>query len=74
MFAKDHTPPHFHARYGDDVAYFNIETGRIMEGHLPARAAKMVTDWIGQHREELMYNWNESQKDNPEFKKIKPLE
>lgn len=29
MFAKDHTPPHFHARYGDDAGFFNIENRRV---------------------------------------------
>lgn len=74
MFAKDHLPPHFHARYGDHVAYFSIETGEMLEGTMPRRAMRLIQDWTEIHKEHLMDNWNESQKDNPTFKKIKPLE
>lgn len=34
MFAKDHLPPHFHARYGDDTGIFDIENGNLIEGYL----------------------------------------
>ena len=27
MFAKDHVPPHFHAKYGEFKATFDINTG-----------------------------------------------
>lgn len=73
MFAKDHAPPHFHAKYGDDAGFFNIETGELIDGKLPRRAIRLIQDWTELHRKELIDNWNESQKDNPNFKKIEPL-
>ena len=74
MFAKDHLPPHFHAKYNEYKALIDIYTGDILEGHLPRRATRLVQDWAELHLEELVRNWKESRKDNPSFRKIKPLE
>lgn len=73
MFAKDHLPPHFHARYGDYGAYFSIESCELLEGEMPRRAVRLIQDWADLHREDLLKNWEESQKDNPKFNKIEPL-
>jgi hypothetical protein len=74
MYAKDHFPPHFHARYGDFIGIFDIQTGNMIEGNMPRRAVRLVQDWVELHTSELLFNWSESQKDNPNFKKIEPLE
>ena len=74
MFAKDHAPPHFHARYGDFNALFSIATGELIEGYMPRRAVRLVQDWAELHRPELLNNWHESLKDNPNIKPIAPLE
>lgn len=73
MFAKDHNPPHFHAKYGDQIGVINIKTAEIIEGELPRRALRLVQDWAELHKTELLENWNSAQSDNPEFKKIEPL-
>jgi hypothetical protein len=57
MFYNDHAPPHFHARYGEFEATIAIESSALMEGELPARALRLVTEWAGLHREELMADW-----------------
>lgn len=74
MFAKDHNPPHFHAKYGDHKGIFNIQTGDLMEGELPRRAMRLIGEWVEIHKVELMDNWNSAQSDMPEFKKIEPLQ
>ncbi len=74
MFAKDHSPPHCHAKYGEYVGLINIRTGEVIKGYLPGRALRLVRDWVQLHKNELMENWKESQKDNPNFQKIKPLQ
>lgn len=74
MYAKDHLPPHFHAKYGDYLGLFNIETGDLIEGNMPRRAIRLIQDWAELHRSDLMKNWHQSQMDNPEFNKIEPLE
>ena len=73
MYAKDHPPPHFHARYAEDVAVFTIANSEIVAGNLPRRAVRLVQDWSEIHRDELERNWEESQKDAPNFRKIEPL-
>ena len=39
MYFKERGVPHFHAIHGE----FNVE---MVEGDMPARAVKMVKDWI----------------------------
>ncbi len=73
MFAKDHVPPHFHAKYGKFKATFDINTGELLDGNLPRRAIRLVQDWAELHKEELIENWVESQKNNPDIKPIEPL-
>jgi len=72
MFFGDHNPPHFHARYGAEKVAIEIETLRILEGHLPPRALGLVIEWASQHKNELMQNW-ELAKNNQAPKKIEPL-
>ena len=65
----EHNPPHIHALYGDDVAAVDIQTGKVLEGHLPPKALSMVLEWISIHKKELMDIWN-----TQEFKYLSPLE
>ncbi|EOZ93260.1 hypothetical protein A33Q_3850 [Indibacter alkaliphilus LW1] len=74
MFAKDHNPPHFHAKYGEYKGIFNIKTGELIEGELPKRALRLIEDWVELRKEELMANWETAQTDFPELRKIDPLQ
>ena len=58
MYARDHQPPHFHARYGDSEALIAIESSQVLQGGLPRRAQDMVDEWCGLHRPELQAAWN----------------
>ena len=71
MNFKDHSPPHFHAWYGDYKAIITIEDG-IVKGGMPQRALKMIFEWLEIHREELMNNWISAQKGDI-LNKIEPL-
>ncbi|MGB3781275.1 MAG: DUF4160 domain-containing protein [Tunicatimonas sp.] len=73
MYAKDHSPPHFHAKYAEHWAVIEIKTGDVMEGGLPRRALRLVQDWAELHKEELTENWNNGQSESPNFIKIEPL-
>lgn len=66
---SEHNPPHLHAIYNDHVAVFNIDTGEIIEGFLPAKASKMVKNWCYIHKDELLEIWNSQQ-----YAEIKPLD
>ncbi|MCK6614633.1 MAG: DUF4160 domain-containing protein [Ignavibacteriaceae bacterium] len=73
MYWDDHNSPHFHAKHGEFSAKFTIETGELMDGNLSKRDIRLVQAWTELHKDELMYNWKESQKDNPNFITIAPL-
>ncbi|MCK4760889.1 MAG: DUF4160 domain-containing protein [Candidatus Aminicenantes bacterium] len=72
MNFNDHSPPHFHAKYGDYQVTIGIKSG-IVEGRFPRRALRLVMEWYGIHKDELMDNWN-SIMETGEFEKITPLE
>ena len=72
MYYGDHPPPHFHARYGDENAKVEIETGDILAGSLSTRALRLVREWLKQHRAELEANWQHVV-DNEQPEQIEPL-
>lgn len=53
---RDHAPPHFHAKYGDEEITVDIETGEVT-GTMTRRAVAMVQEWREAHRSELLANW-----------------
>jgi hypothetical protein len=57
MYFNDHPPPHFLAVYGGHEANVSIETGEVIEGHLPVNAARIVKQWALAHQAELEDNW-----------------
>ena len=65
----EHSPPHIHALYGENVASIVIQTGEVLEGHLPPKALAMVREWIFIHKIELLNMW-----ETQEFKALSPLE
>lgn len=66
---KEHNPPHVHAYYGDKAATFYISNGEIYEGDFPNRAAKMVKEFILEHKTELLEMW-----ETENYHKLKGLE
>ena len=72
MFFDDHTPPHFHAVYGDDEVLIDISTLAIFAGHLPPRALGLVIEWSTLHHEELLSLWHKAQEHEP-LGKVEPL-
>jgi hypothetical protein len=45
MYYNDHSPPHFHAKYGGDQVSVRIDNGEVLEGKLGARALRLVEEW-----------------------------
>ena len=72
MFYRDHTPPHFHAVYGEYEVTIDIETG-IVHGDFPKRALRAVLEWLDLHKEELLEDWRLAEERRP-LQKIAPLE
>jgi Domain of unknown function (DUF4160) len=45
------------SRAAEFEATFEIESLAVLEGELPARALRLVAEWAGAHRMELMEDW-----------------
>ncbi len=71
MYFADHAPAHFHAWYGNYKITVSIKDG-VVKGEMPARALRMILEWLDLHREELMENWERACKGEP-LNKIDPL-
>ena len=71
MNYRDHSPPHFHARYQDQEVTIEIKTGMVT-GKMSRRALNMLFDWLDTHRGELMENWELARRGEP-LQKIPPL-
>ncbi|MDR1065157.1 MAG: DUF4160 domain-containing protein [Oscillospiraceae bacterium] len=69
---EQHHTPHFHAKYAEYEASFNLD-GNILAGEFPPKKANYVTVWADIHREELAALWEIMQTDE-EYFKIKGLE
>lgn len=72
MYYVDHNPPHIHAYYNKHIASFDLD-GKILEGHMPNKQAKLIQAWILLHKDELLANWEISKNSETPFK-IKPLD
>jgi hypothetical protein len=73
MYWDDHNPPHFHAKHGEYNAKFAIDSGELIDGEMSKRDLRLIQAWSELHKDELMYNWKQSQLDNPDFITIAPL-
>jgi hypothetical protein len=62
MFHRDHSPPHFHATYGEEEALIGIDPIRVIEGKLPTRAQGFVFEWAALHQQELVADWNRARR------------
>lgn len=65
----EHNPPHFHVIYGEYVGVFDIQTLKMIEGDLPAKAQALVKEWAEIHQQALLTIWN-----TQEFVQLPPLE
>jgi hypothetical protein len=72
MYYADHPPPHFHARYGGDVAKIDIDALSVIDGALPGRALSLVMDWAKLHQNELRLAFRKAANMEPPGK-IDPL-
>ena len=72
MYWDEHNPPHFHVKYGSEIAVIEIKTLRIIQGNLSRRALGLVLDWAELHQDQLLQDWDLCQKDLMP-NKIEPL-
>jgi len=72
MFYKDHSPPHFHAKYAESRALISIEGLTVIRGNLMPRALALVIEWASMHKNELLENWELARRQAP-LNPIEPL-
>ena len=72
MYWKDHAPPHFHAKYGDQEIVLDIRTGEIT-GKMSKRALRLIEEWRKIHQDELLEDWMRAE-NKQELNRIDPLE
>lgn len=73
MYYDEHPPKHFQAEYGEYRALIAIDNLEIVEGKLPTNGYKLVKEWAGLHKRELIENWEKASKKEP-LSRIKGLE
>lgn len=60
MYAGDHPEPHFHARYAEFQASYDLSGNRI-EGDMPRRQERLIQAWAEIHTDDLRANWELSE-------------
>jgi hypothetical protein len=65
MYYDDHSPPHFHAIYGQYEAEILIAGGEILKGVLPQRTQSLVKEWATLYIAELQDNWDRARNHEP---------
>ncbi len=73
MYYNEHYPAHFHAKYAEHQAEFDIETLGLITGKLPRRVHALVVEWAVLHQDELGVNW-EKARQGQSLDQIQPLE
>ena len=73
MFIDDHSPPHFHAEYGEFKATLEIKSAKLLSGKFPAKPLSLVRAWAIIHEKELLENFENLRKNPIAWKKINPL-
>jgi len=60
MYHDDHNPPHIHIEYQGHEAFMDIQSAKIYKGNIPKKATKIVEEWVIEHKDELMKNWQKA--------------
>ena len=69
LLGKEHNPPHVHILYDEYNGVFDLQTLRMTEGDLPAKAKTMAREWVEKHQSDLLDMWETQQ-----FRRLPPLE
>jgi hypothetical protein len=63
----DHNPPPIHARKDNTSGSFDIGTGLMTDGNLPAKYHKEVKEFIDKYHDELLRTWKSRVLNRGEF-------
>lgn len=62
LYANEHPPPHFHAKYAEHQAVIDIETLTISEGFLPMAKRRAVLAWAMPRQRQLLEAFEQTRK------------
>lgn len=54
IYSREHSPPHFHAKYAEYEELIEIETLKNYAGKIPRAQRQKVIDWAANHKTFLM--------------------
>lgn len=65
VYAREHSPPHFHVIGNNVDATFSLEEGRYLNGRIGGKALRLIIFWH-EHggREKIIEAWNSSRPTN----------
>ena len=64
IFAREHSPPHFHISGGGIDATFSLLNCAHLEGKISGRDKRLVEWWYEKSRTRLVREWNETRPAN----------
>jgi len=53
VYANDHPPAHFHAKFAEHVAVFDVRTLEMVRGSIPLAKKRRVLQWAQTRKAEL---------------------
>ena len=59
IYSREHSPPHFHAKFAEFEELIEIETLKTYAGNLPRVQRKKVTDWAAGNIQFLLDIFNQ---------------
>lgn len=60
-----HHSRHFHVKYGEHRASYDIDSGERLAGSFPRRQEKIVLKILKEHKQELINFWENEQSSDP---------
>ena len=72
IYYNDHTPAHFHAKYGQYEMQVGLATLEVLNGYLPAAQRRVVIRWARLRQAELQDAWRQAQSSLPPGKIAPP--
>jgi len=58
IYARDHNPPHFHAKIAEFEELIIINSLKSYSGQIPIKHRKKVIQWAEQNQLFIMKEWN----------------
>lgn len=65
IYANEHPPAHFHAKYAEAEAIISVADPAVLAGRLPVRQRRTVLAWARQRQDELKIAWQQAQSGQP---------